>query len=447
VTSPHRIEAGPSRAGFEGLWTGLGALALMWPAIINGWPLIFHDTGGYLDRGYLLTLGFGRSLYYGLFLRLFSGQTLGLWPAILAQSLIVSWVIILCLRTQTTRPIWAALVMFILAGLSGLAFFTSQLMPDAFTGVLVLAVYLLAYQRDRLIRVERAALAVLICFACLAHMSHLVLCAGLMLWLGLTRMLGFGPTPKIPLAGILAAIIILPLGNGLIGGSYSATPGASVFVLGRFVQDGLAQQVLDELCPDPRFKLCAFKDQLPHTANDFVWGGEDAPLRQIGGLEGADGEAKALIIESLVRHPLENLQFAAQAAVDQFFLFKTADELGAFMWHTRWRVETLFAGHIGSYDQALQQGQVKPDLNTLDQIHWYAGLSALTLMLCLGLAHDHRIFALSAFILIALIGNAVICGVLSNPQGRYQDRIIWIVFPALFMAGLERFSAWQRRAR
>jgi hypothetical protein len=83
----------------------------------------------------------------------------------------------------------------------------------------------------------------------------------------------------------------------------------------------------------------------------------------------------------------------------------------------------------------------------LDKIHWYAGLSALTLLVCLSLTHDNRIYALAAFVLIALIGNAVICGVLSNPQGRYQDRIIWIVFPALFMAGLQRFSAFQRRAR
>ena len=43
-------------------------LALMAPALWNGFPLIFPDTGGYLDRPVLGTLGMGRSALYGLFL-------------------------------------------------------------------------------------------------------------------------------------------------------------------------------------------------------------------------------------------------------------------------------------------------------------------------------------------------------------------------------------------
>jgi len=156
--------------------------------------------------------------------------------------------------------------------------------------------------------------------------------------------------------------------------------GGSVFLLGRLVQDGLVQQVLDEVCPDPRFKLCAFKDVLPRTANDFVWGGDDAPLRQIGGLEGADDEAKALIIESLRRHPLDNVYFAARALFDRFFLFRTGDELGAFLWHTRWRVEVFFPDALASFDAALQQQKGKIDLSRIDPIHtgiiWIAACSA-----------------------------------------------------------------------
>jgi hypothetical protein len=33
---------------------------------------------------------------------------------------------------------------------------------------------------------------------------------------------------------------------------------------------------------------------------------------------------------------------------------------------------------------------------------------------------------LAAFILIALVGNAFICGALSNPHDRYQSRIVWL---------------------
>ena len=43
-------------------------LASMGPALWNGFPLIFPDTGGYLDRPILGTLDMGRSALYGLFL-------------------------------------------------------------------------------------------------------------------------------------------------------------------------------------------------------------------------------------------------------------------------------------------------------------------------------------------------------------------------------------------
>ena len=44
-------------------------LALMAPALWNGFPLIFPDTGGYLDRPVFGTLGLGRSALYGFSMR------------------------------------------------------------------------------------------------------------------------------------------------------------------------------------------------------------------------------------------------------------------------------------------------------------------------------------------------------------------------------------------
>jgi len=59
-------------------------LALMTPALWNGFPLIFPDTGGYLDRPVLGTLGMGRSALYGLFL--YADVRLSFWPNAVLQS-------------------------------------------------------------------------------------------------------------------------------------------------------------------------------------------------------------------------------------------------------------------------------------------------------------------------------------------------------------------------
>jgi hypothetical protein len=62
-------------------------------------------------------------------------------------------------------------------------------------------------------------------------------------------------------------------------------------------------------------------------------------------------------------------------------------------------------------------------------------LSLLGLALVLNQALIRREWeeaALPGLVLIALIGNAIICGTFSNPHDRYQSRIIWL--PSLVLA-------------
>jgi hypothetical protein len=73
-------------------------LALMAPALWNGFPLIFPDTGGYLDRPVLGTLGMGRSAFYGLFL--YAGVPLSFWPNAVLQSALSVWLTVLTLRAN-----------------------------------------------------------------------------------------------------------------------------------------------------------------------------------------------------------------------------------------------------------------------------------------------------------------------------------------------------------
>ena len=58
--------------------------ALLWPAVWNGFPIIFADTGGYLERVFERDLVMGRSAFYGAFLAL--GIRLDFWPNIVAQA-------------------------------------------------------------------------------------------------------------------------------------------------------------------------------------------------------------------------------------------------------------------------------------------------------------------------------------------------------------------------
>src|SRR5258708_2213286 len=118
---------------------------LLWPALWNGFPIVFDDSGGYLARPFERSLLFGRSAFYGAFLAL--GIPLDFWPTIVAQSALVVWLVVLMLRTHgfRGRPLLAVAVIVGLSGLTSLPWFASQLMPDVFMPVAPLAIYLLAF--------------------------------------------------------------------------------------------------------------------------------------------------------------------------------------------------------------------------------------------------------------------------------------------------------------
>ena len=90
-----------------------------------------------------------------------------------------------------------------------------------------------------------------------------------------------------------------------------------------------------------------------------------------------------------------------------------------------------------------QQGEVSRQLfKTLNRVHrpvaWLA-TAMLPLLLVLGVrAHRFDRALLAFFLLTALVGNAFICGALSNPHDRYQSRVVWIAVLAVGMALADR---------
>jgi hypothetical protein len=87
---------------------------------------------------------------------------------------------------------------------------------------------------------------------------------------------------------------------------------------------------------------------------------------------------------------------------------------------------------LGAYLGARQQ-QGLLRFRTLNLVHVPVGAMAmLGLLLLLQRAGALRRWergTLPGLVLLALIGNAVICGTFSNPHDRYQSRLIWL--PAL----------------
>ena len=414
------------------------ALLLMLPALWNGFPFIFFDSGDYLSA----TLTGERVVYrdpvYGFFAEpLHAGRSL--WGVAAGQCLLAAW--ILWETVRQVRPAagregtYLGLVAFLAFG-SSLPWFSGQIMPDILGALAVPMVFLLA--AGELPPVKRGLIAALLAASLACHLSFLPLGAGLlavlvMLHIPLARR-GLVLRLKAVAGAVAAAPALVICANLALGGPPVLSETSHAFLLARLVQDGLARRTLDRLCPDPALSLCDLRTRLPATANDFLWSDSEAFAR-VGGWLGSRQEADRIISSSLRLFPGDHLLSAVSLSARQLVSFSTGEglESQAEPWGV---IETHFPGDLPDYVSARQQSGHLPlaEINLLQ-----VPLAAVAMALLPGLAFMAwrrgllREAVGLALVGAALLGNAVICGVLSNPNDRYESRMVWL---AVFAAGL-----------
>jgi hypothetical protein len=405
-------------------------LALLAPALWNGLPLIFSDTGGYFTRPIEGDLLMGRSAFYGLFLYL--SIPYAFWPVVIAQAGVVSWLIVLALRCHGFggRPWLALSLTAMLSAFTSLPWFAAQLMPDILFPAAVLALQLLTFRATHLTGAERLGLGAVIAVAIASHMAALALCLGVLvgLWLlSFVKPLNLPPL-RLREAGIAAVggVALCLLSNLAIAGSFAFTPGGASFLFGRLVEDGIAQRYLKKRCPDPRLRVCTYANDLPDNADDWLWK-NDTPFYVLGGAEGFGPEARRIIIGSITMYPLAHAEAALAAAAEQFISFRTEISIfdnGPTLDEIRDHAPQL----LPAFMRAPQQTE-SLDIAPLNVVHVpaaalaIAGLAAaLIWRRRLKLAPELTAFCVT--VLAALAVNAAICGVFSHPVDRYQSRLV-----------------------
>ncbi|MDQ2082288.1 hypothetical protein RA307_19030 [Xanthobacteraceae bacterium Astr-EGSB] len=427
---------------------GVGAsAAFVLPAVWNGFPLVFHDSGGYFAAFMGRELGFGRSAAYGAFLAV--GLPLAFWPAIVVQAFVTAWLILATLRAHgIVRPAVTAAVLVFLAAATSLPWYTAQLMPDLWAALAVLAIYLLAFRPPPRMA-ERLALVAVVAFAVAGHMATQGLTTGLIVVLAAARLAGgrLGierPALAWPTAAVAAGLIAALASNYAIAGRFAFTPGGSNFLFARLVHTGIAARYLDDNCPDPSLELCKFRRALPTLGEDWLWE-PDSPLnRDLGGWEVFAPEAERIVTESLVDYPLVHLGAALAGTAEQFVKFDTGDGLVSWTWSTHYEMERLAPQLLPVFKAARQQ-QDGFDLSAVNLLHLpvaFASLLGLGVVLVAARRLPAPTSTLAGFVLVALLGNAAICGALSIPNARYQSRVVWLAPFALAVAvaGLRRRS-------
>lgn len=441
---------------YETLGVVLLCPVLLCVALWNGFPIIFYDTGAYMLQGLGHVFIAERSPIYSGFLSL-SGGAVSLWLVAIAQCAITAFVM-----TEFARAVRPELSLWALLGIgaflcmtTGLPWYAAQIEPDCFVAIVPMALYLLAFHGARLGMTRGIMLFVAAALSIACHPSHIALAAGLLAAIAALRFapaawIGALPRPRLALAvlSLAVALIAVVIANYAFTKQVFFSRSGAIFLEARIMEDGLIKPVLDADCPQANYAVCRYKDRLPSRADTWLWMEKASPFKKLGGFALRGKESAILVRESLTRYPLENAIVALQDALLQFFWFQTGDGIVPQEWVLNREFKIAIPQQLSAYDRANQQeGEIW--FVPINIVHVpVAALSLAALYLVLRRVQrrrDWRAGVLPAFVLVALIGNAFICGVFSGPHGRYQSRIMWLPAFAVLLIAWPQIEGEMRR--
>ena len=431
------------------VWVWVAALAipvlLLAPAIWNGYPLLQYDTGGYLARWYEGYLVPSRSTVFGIYLHY--GEASSFWINLGIQALATLWILQLVLRVfGMTRPSRLAAISLVLILTTALPWLASMLLTDIFAGLSVLSLFILVLHGDKVSTPEKLLLFVFTAFSGATHSATLAVLLGLCLcgWIARPWL-----HARIALSGLLQGSLTIVAGaamllaaNFALSGQLAWTPGGSGVAFGRMMQDGIVASYLRAHCPDERLKLCPYRDQLPATADAFLWG--NSMFNTLGRFKGLDDEMGFIVLHSLAEYPAWQAKAALAATAEQLTEVATGEGTNGWIPHTYGIIEHYIPAQLGPMRAAHQQ-HWEINFRAINFIHVPVALASMLSMIVIGAAamrrrHLDDLTLLAATVSLALLGNAFVCGVISGPHDRYGARMVWIATLVALIAAFRHFA-------
>lgn len=432
----------------------LGAILLA-PALGNGFPLLYSDSGEYLLSALTLRAPLVRPAGYGLWL-FATGGTLTAWAPIVAQTLLLAALLIRTLRAvgvALTRDVTLVMALALLA--TGAPWMASEMMPDVFAGAVLMALYLVTAHWARLGVVWRGLAGATIVVGCATHVTLFVIAGAVLLAsavLGRVRSLAT-PSPRALARGamlVALSVASLNLFNWARTGRATVTRQGGIFVIGHLVESGLAERVLNERCAVERFALCPWRAGLTQPVDRFVWD-HGSPLYEAYQSEAeVHDEARHLALATLVHEPLRLvasvLAYTARQMVDvQVFDGPRTHPVAPY---TASVVAFVLPHQERAMKSARQQKAGMPATRWLDALILVVFLASLLAALLTlrsawrdGRLRVERVEGLQLYILIALVVNAAVCANLSGVFGRYQERFAWLLPVVVAVAFVARRGA------
>jgi hypothetical protein len=457
----------------------LAAAATCIIAAYNGSPLLYTDSFYYLRRALAFVQGassvsvdvadyqqfqvaaapaasnnpfFLRPAPYTVFLLPFANVYL-IYLVPFVQGLLVAYLVSLALRVARIdmQPKEFVLLFLLLSLGSSLPWISGQIMPDIFTGMVILLFFILMFGGNHLNRLEKVFLALLLTGAISTHLSHLPLFIGLVVvcatyWLLFDRKVtSVSNFAGLILGPVIMAALLLAASNYVFTKKITLSESSDLFYLARLAGDGTAQDYLRETCSHKPYLLCAEMDNMPRDAEYFLWD-PNGPWSKYQDVPEFMTEAKEIVRGTLRSYPLNQAQKSAENFLEQLVRFEIDHHLkGQVIGESmadRIRLLDNFGGNIRAVFE--DSRVVRQDMALFNIANKLQMVVVLISVLILGVSlpflivwRERVCLLFIAVVVTGLLGNAFVLSALSMVADRYQNRVIWLLPLAAF------FAVWQ----
>src|SRR6201999_2097160 len=150
-------------------------------------------------------------------------------------------------------------------------------------------------------------------FAAATHSATMAVLLGLCIvgWIALPFLRGRIRAASLiqGMLSIAAGAVMLVSANFALSGQVAWTPGGYSIAFARMLQDGIVTRYLNDHCGKQTFKLCPYRNDLPETADDFLWSRESV-FNDLGRFRGMTDEMGYIAAHALTEYPFQQAETA-----------------------------------------------------------------------------------------------------------------------------------------
>jgi len=431
--------------------TLLSIIISLFPAIINGFPILYSDSGTYIERAFSNIPPADRSIGYSWWIRATSWQT-GLWPVIIAQA----WISVILFKDFIYqyqipyRHVVLVVLTLILSCCSAYAYTVCHILGDAFAPQGVISIWLW-WRFPSVTLGKKIFWLSLWTISIGVHYSHFL--TGFVFLIVGIGLLATGSIYSrfkrglLPIGIWIVVGLLLSWQQYLHNRPFTLNPGAPVFLVARFCENNYVQNYLTKACTEKRWDLCSNQADIPSNPMSFLWDTQHSALyktywpKQLANATNDDMFVIAAldckeILEGMLKDPKTRegmLTEVVNGTSRQLFKNDIALDWGPYGEHSAplSAITNRVPKDLPAFQASGQQTGGWVHFYWLNTWQWWSiqGLWVLLLLLWRHPQTDLKeMFRFAIWVFLLLFINAFITGGLANVYDRLQTRVFWVIW-------------------